>query len=201
MPISVMPNELIFDTHPAGAQQACLQALPSAPIASATRLLQAWATECGPLNRVVTLWQGEIGDDASERERALDWMEGQRVSRLLSPRREVVASLLASPLLELRMYATHRGRCEDFVQALLAALPFRERYSPCAGLWTTRERGTDVAVHLWAYDSLETRMQARARAAADADWSRYRASIRPLLQHMQAVLLTPLVVPAGAAIA
>jgi hypothetical protein len=75
---------------------------------------------------------------------------------------------------------------------MLAALPHRERYSPCAGVWTSRERGRDVVVHLWAYRSYDDRLAARAAAARDEAWAAYRSSLPPLLAAMHATLLVPI---------
>jgi len=47
-------------------------------------------------------------------------------------------------LLELRIYATNEGQCETFVNALVDALPYCEKYSLNAGVWTVRERGVDL---------------------------------------------------------
>lgn len=188
-------QQLVFRTHAPGAQRQCIDESLTAPARDGLRLMQAWATEGGLLNRIVCLWEGEADGSPRDGERAFDWLEGEPVARRLVPRRAVAESLLSSPLLELRMYAARPGRCEDFVAALLAALPFRERYSPCAGLWTTHERGFDVAVHLWAYDSLDARMRARQAAIADADWARYLDSVRPWLQYFQSMLLVPVGMP------
>nr|WP_240980481.1 NIPSNAP family protein [Ramlibacter agri] len=90
------------------------------------------------------------------------------------------------------MYAARPGQCDDFLAALLQALPFRERYSPCAAVWKSSERDVEIAVHLWAYENLQQRMAARSAAMQDPDWSAYRASIRPMLASLQAWLLLPL---------
>lgn len=190
-------HELIVDTHAPGAQAEALAALPGTPQAPGRERLALWTPEYGPLNRLMSLWQlpGDAPDalahGADPDATGIDWLDGGRRAYRLRPRRALRHDLLAAPLLELRLYAARPGRVEDFVQALLGALPFRERYSPCAGLWTTRERGWDLAAHLWAYDSLHHRMQARDRAMRDADWSAYRAGIRPMLQYLQALLLVP----------
>ncbi len=162
-------------------------------------LIAAWATEYGPLNRVLTLRNARTEDAASEKSETTetpdDWLAPRNMVRQLEVRRPLRMDLLAKPLHELRMYAARPGRCEEFVEALVGALRYRERYSPCAGVWTTRERGVDLAVHLWSYDSLEQRMAARDAALRDADWSSYRASIRPLLVNLQAWLLTSVAIP------
>jgi NIPSNAP len=177
--------------HALGAQASAVEALHESCGDRVGVILGAWATEYGTLNRVVALreWTGDRSDDSTAGD---DWLSAEPVRRYLTPRRGLRTELLASPLLELRLYAPQPGQCERFVDALLTALPHRERYSPCAGVWTSRERNRDVVVHLWSYRSFDARLQARAAAMQDESWGAYRITIRPLLAAMQASLLMPL---------
>lgn len=198
-------HALVLTAHPLGGQAEALRAASAGRAKHEGRCLAVWATESGPLNRVVALWKRyDPGPDGAPASRApaggaLDWLDGRPLTYPLRARRGVREHLLAAPLLELRMYATHAGRCEEFIGALLAALPYRERHSPCVGLWSTHERGRDIAVHLWAYDSCDQRLRARRDAAADSGWAAYRRRIPPLLQHTQALLLAPVPVPGSSA--
>jgi hypothetical protein len=191
---------LWFDGHDPGAPASAQAAVRAERARQGLPAQGTWATEYGPLNRIVSLWAPThaetIADSAQPR---ADWLDASRYGYALRTRRALRTDLLASPLLELRMYAAQPGCCEDFVGRLLHALPYRERYSPCAGVWVTQERGWDIAVHLWAYDSLAHRMAARDASVADADWTAYRAGIRPLLKHLQAFLLVPVSIPEVAA--
>lgn len=153
-------------------------------------LLGAWTSEYGTLNRVVSLWSAPAaGAQTPDYD---DWLVGEMVRKPLDVRRPFDARAVAAPLFELRQYAMQPGAVEPFIAALLTALPYRERYSPCGGLWTTRERGRDVAVHLWPYTSFAARQEARERAQRDPRWNEYRAAIRPLVAAMHASLLVPL---------
>jgi hypothetical protein len=186
-------HELVFAPHALGDQPAAVRALRDEESARRDALLGAWSAEYGVLNRLVSLWAlatpapgataGTIGTG--------DWLAAEPVVRRMANRRAFDAEAAAAPLLELRQYAPRPGQRDAFVAALLEALPYRERYSPCAGIWTTSERGSDVVVHLWGYRSFEARLQARAAAMRDSAWDAYRVSIRPMIAAMHAVLLVP----------
>lgn len=185
-------HALTWEGFALGAQAQAFSEL-AARATPGQRRLATWTTEYGPLNRLVSLWDAPSGATAATASLAPDWLDPGQSHAVLTPQRALRTDLLQAPLLELRMYAAHEGRCGDFLQALLAALPHRERYSPCAGVWKAHERGRDVVVHLWAYENLEARMAARTAAMGDASWSIYRATIRPMLARMQAFLLVPVV--------
>ncbi len=46
-------------------------------------------------------------------------------------------------------------------------------------------------VHIWAYDSLAHREQARANLAADADWKAYLRDSPKVIQTMENRILVP----------
>ena len=184
--------ELVTQGHALGGQGVCVGQLNDERKDRKGQQLEAtWATEYGALNRVISLWKGEPAPDA-EVEAAQDWLSTERVSRRLVERRPLRRELLNAPIVEMRTYAPHAGRFEEFIETMTRALRFREQYSPCAGLWASRERGIDIAVHFWPYESLEHRLDARRSAATDADWAAYRNVIQPMLATMQATLIVPL---------
>lgn len=189
MPAPDRRHELVFTPHALGGQAAAVQGLHDDAQGRPGDLLGAWTCEYGPLNRVVSLWREPAAESAPGDD---DWVATAPVRKTLTVRRAYDAQHAAAPLAELRQYALQPGAVETFVAALLAALPHRERYSPCAGLWTTQERGRDVAVHLWPYASFAARLAAREAAQRDPQWNEYRIAIRPLVAAMQASLLTPL---------
>lgn len=191
--MSTLVHELVADFHAAGQQAGVVERLRRERLSRPQTLIAVWTAEYGWINRVITVWEGPDSalSPLAGTEPSTDWLSTERSARALRPRRPVRKDLLNAPLLECRTYATHEGQCETFVQALLDALPHREKYSPNAGIWTSRERGHDLVWHLWAYDSLPQRMAAREGAMQDAGWAAYRAAIRPLLKGLQASLLTP----------
>lgn len=189
--MAAVTHELAYVTHPLGQQGTAREALRAERARRPDALLGAWGAETGILNRIVALWSvegasmgaGTAGDD--------DWLSGSEVRRRMTARRRIANEALSAPLLELRHYAPHRGQCEAFVAALLDALPHREKYSPCAAVWTTQERGCDVVVHLWSYRTFDERLSARDAAMRDEGWAAYRQAIRPMLQAMHSTLLVP----------
>jgi hypothetical protein len=183
--------ELVIQGHALGAQGACVGQLNEEAKGRKGQQLEAiWATECGTLNRVISLWKGEPAPVA-EVEAAQDWLSQGRVSRRLVERRPLCRELLNAPFVDMRTYAPHAGRFEEFIETMTKALRYREQYSPCAGLWASRERGVDIVVHFWPYDSLEHRLDARRSAATNADWTAYRKAIEPMIAAMQAALIVP----------
>ena len=186
-------HELVVTTHALGAQSlAFAEIARERALRRDDELAALWATDYGPLNRLFTLWSVDQSRPVrNDSECHMDWLESERLVYALEERRALQVELLGANLIELRMYATKAGRCEAFVEALTEALPYRERYSPCVALWTTRESGWDVAVHIWAYGSFEERTVARRAAVADRGWAFYRSTIPPLIEFMQAFLLTP----------
>ncbi|MES2975175.1 MAG: NIPSNAP family protein [Pseudomonadota bacterium] len=191
--MGAMVHELVADFFEAGGQAGAVERLKAAQATRRQKLIAAWTPEYGLLNRLTTLWEGDADalPPGAGADPDTDWMSSASTSHVLVPRRPVRMDQLAAPILELRTYAMHEGRCETFVNALLTALPHREKYSLNAGVWTTRERGVDLVYHLWTYESLAQRMAARDGAMKDEGWSIYRASIRPLLRGLKASLLTP----------
>ena len=155
--------------------------------------MAVWAPEFGTLTRLTSLWECKRTDLPIQAglEADSDWLSATRSSHVLVPRRPVRVALLGAPVIEMRTYATHDGQVETFVNALLQALPNRETYSLNAGVWTTRERDVDLVYHLWTYESLAQREAVREAVTSDDGWMAYRASIRPMLRAMKAVLFTP----------
>ena len=187
-------DELVTDGHGIGGLGACLAALSAERgQRSGQTLLGVWSTEYGMLNRVITLWEGEPAPSA-QLEAPQDWLSLTRTSRRLTRLRPLKLGLLNAAMLELRMYAIAEGKTDTFTQAILEALPHREQYSPCAGIWHIRERGVDAVLHLWAYSNLDDRNAAREKAQANPEWASYRARIPSLLTTMQAWMLKPIVI-------
>jgi len=59
------------------------------------------------------------------------------------------------------------------------------------GYFHTEVGALNTMVHLWGYDSFEDRLRRRAALAANADWQRYLARVRPLIESMSNRLLLP----------
>jgi hypothetical protein len=187
-------QHLVIDPHHLGDQSSALTRIDDQRAEGNSHLVAAWATESGPLNRVLSLWDVGLAVRRPNREPAQDWLDGRRLTYPVRAMRPLRRELLGSRVCELRMYATKPGRCNEFIDLMLAALPYREQYSPCAGLWTTRERGWDVAVHVWPYPDSGARETARRESSRDPGWANYRTSIEPLLEHLRSWILSPIAV-------
>jgi hypothetical protein len=190
----VAGHQLMVRPHALGAQAAARDEVVRDAQHRGDALLGMWQTEYGPVNRVVALWELTTPArlDATPTIDHDSWLIDDPVRHPLAIRRGVNRDALASALVEWRQYTPHPEHCETFVAALLAALPHRERYSPCIGVWTSREAGRNTVIHLWGYRSFDERNIARTRAAANPGWAVYRTAIRPLIASMRATLLTPL---------
>ena len=66
-------QSLVIDTYAPGELQKSLHALRARGDSQPDHLLHAWSTECGPLNRIVSLWEGEAILSSEQVERPLDW--------------------------------------------------------------------------------------------------------------------------------
>ncbi|MEI4485970.1 NIPSNAP family protein [Frigidibacter sp. MR17.14] len=144
------------------------------------RLLGAWGTDIGRLNRIFVL-RGfdEAGQMLEERQRALlsddPWgcsahlvgltMESHRAFDFLPP----VVPGSFGPVYEFRTYHTHLAGIAPTMAKWAEAVPGREAYSKL----TVAMYGLDGAprvTQIWPYESLAARSEARARSVADGKW-------------------------------
>lgn len=148
--------------------------------AGAGRLLGAWGTDIGSLNRVFLLRGFDsIAELMGERERALRSdnpfgcsehlvglnMESYRALDFLPP----VETGSFGPIYEFRTYKTKINGLLPTMEKWQAAVPEREAYSKL----TLAMYGLDGAPRLtqiWPYASLAARAEARAKSVADGKW-------------------------------
>lgn len=148
--------------------------------AGAGRLLGAWGTDIGSLNRVFLLRGFDsMADLMGERERALRAadpfgcsehlvglsMESYRALDFLPP----VETGSFGPVYEFRTYKTKINGILPTMEKWQAAVPEREAYSKL----TLAMYGLDGAPRLtqiWPYASLAARAEARAKSVADGKW-------------------------------
>jgi NIPSNAP len=113
--------------------------------------------------------------------------------RLLQPLRGLRSDLdLAAGLCDLRIYDVLPGSLRTFVEAMLAIMPLRERYSPNAGVWQPLTGSVHQLVHLWYYRTAADRAAARDAVIREPAWQDYRVTVLPLITHVQSCILTPL---------
>ena len=164
-----------------------------------------WLTEIGPLNQVMHLWSYKDLNDRQERRAALG--QNQRWTneflpkagplilrqdiRLMSAVRPLNPPTSQGNVYEYRFYRARTGKAAEWAGHINDAMPVRERHSTNIGLWISIAGQPNEASHLWAYESLNHRAEARAAAAADPDWQAFLKKAGPLLEEMNSTILIP----------
>ena len=86
----------------------------------------------------------------------------------------------------------HRGASfEQWLDAFTAALPAREKYSKIVGLWQTEAGQPNEVCHIWAYPSLNARVEARANAMKDPAWQEFLGKGGAYLDEMHSTIMLP----------
>lgn len=144
------------------------------------RLLGAWGTDIGTLNRVFILRAfDDIAQLLEERERTLRndnpfgaaehlaalSLESYRAFDFLPP----VQPGNYGPVYEFRTYRTKVNGVAPTIEKWAQAVPGREAYSKLAAAFYGID-GQPRVTHIWPYESLAARADARARSVADGVW-------------------------------
>ena len=164
-----------------------------------------WLTEIGPLNQVMHLWSYDDLNDRQAKRAALGQNERWRDEflpqagplilrqdiRLMDPVRPLAPPTSSGNVYEYRHYRCKTGKAGAFAKNLNDGMAARERHSPCAGLWISIASQPNEVSHLWVYESLNHRAEARAAASADPDWKAVLAKNGPLLEEMSSLVMIP----------
>ncbi len=164
-----------------------------------------WFTEFGTLNQIVHLWSYDDLNDRQDARTRLgqnpDWTNDyvahvkplirRQQIRLMHPRLPLKAPGSEGNIYEYRYYQTHMGGAPAFINAISEAMPARERHSQNVCLWHTEAENPNEVSHLWVYDDLAHRAQARGNAMADPDWQAFLGKGGQHLVEMQNLLLLP----------
>ena len=147
-----------------------------------SKLAGWWHTDIGPLNQVVHLWPYESLAQIPEISAAArndpsgKWPPrgGDHIVEM------EVAVLQPAPFMkplelpkqfgdvyELRIYTYQPGAMPRVLAAWEESLPYREKYSPLVGAWTSQFGPLNRFYHLWAYKDLAERSRIRAEATKD----------------------------------
>jgi hypothetical protein len=110
---------------------------------------------------------------------------------LLNPVRELQKPAERGNVYEFRDYRCNFQKAPAFAQALNEAMPIRERYSKCLGIWTGESPQPNQCCHLWVYKDLNARAVARAAATKDPKWQEFLGKSGPMLEAMQSIALLP----------
>jgi hypothetical protein len=164
-----------------------------------------WATEIGPLNRVVHLWtytdlneRARLRAELAKNER---WVKEymplnsailvRQDIRLLNPVVGPVGPASRPNVYELRNYRTKPRAARQWAGLMQKALPVREKYSKIVGLWITEAGQPNEVCHIWAYKDLNHRAQVRAEAVKDPEWQAFLQESAPLLDEMHSTIMLP----------
>jgi hypothetical protein len=147
-----------------------------------SKLAAFWYTEIGPLNQVVHVWPYA---DAAERSRiraqaVKDGVWPPQTSALIAEMKsELFEALPFSPALEpsndgpyfeMRSYLLKPASVTAMAQRWEEHLARRIKLSPLVGVFASDVGGLNQWVHIWAYKSLDQRIEVRKRAATEGIW-------------------------------
>ena len=164
-----------------------------------------WITEIGPLNKVMHLWSYDDLVHRDERRAALGknprWHSEylsqalplilRQDIRLMNAVRPLTPPEKEGNVYEYRYYRCKTAKAVEFANLLNDAMPARERHSKNVGLFVSIAGQPNEVSHIWAYESLNHRAEARAAAAADPDWQAFLAKGGPLLEEMDSLIMLP----------
>ena len=92
-------------------------------------------------------------------------------------------------LYELRTYRLKPGAVPEYEKRFAAAIEARQKYSRLVGFWHTDIGPIDQVLHLWAYETLQQRAEARAASVKDGAWP--PAGVMDLTVSMDNDILVP----------
>jgi len=141
-----------------------------------------WYTEIGPLNEVIHVWPyANVLERSRIRAEAVKMgIWPPKTQELIDDMRsEIFEPLPFSPPLEpsshgpyfeMRSYALKPGGLPLMSQRWAEFLPQRLKLSPLIGVFSSDIGGLNQWVHIWAYGSLDQRLEVRRKAAAEGIW-------------------------------
>lgn len=93
---------------------------------------------------------------------------------------------------EMRVYTLQPGKVPEF-QALIEkeALPIISKYSKLVGWWSTEVGPLNEVVHIWAYEDLNHRAQARAAQGEDPQLQAFRPKAQAMIVSQYNKIMTP----------
>lgn len=97
-----------------------------------------------------------------------------------------------------RTYDVIPGKLPSYVELYKAkGWPLQKKYlQNCLGWYISMDIGTlSQIVHMWGYESLQDRVERRARLAADPAWQDFLKEAMPMLQRMENKILSPVAMP------
>ena len=139
-------------------------------------------TEVGPLNEIVHIWGYEdLADRARVRAEAVkdpNWPP--KIAEFVTEQRAEIVNALpfvpkvgpgkVGPVFELRYYTLKPGMLPDMVKGWEAKLPERLKLSPLVLAGPVEFGKANGFIHIWAYASMDQRMQVREDARKQGVW-------------------------------
>jgi hypothetical protein len=94
---------------------------------------------------------------------------------------------------EMRTYTLKIGTMQTYLKHFEEnGLPVISRYATLVGWWYSEFGELNQVIHLWAYESLDERVNKRAALYQDPDWLEGFVPIAfPMLEKMESKLLMP----------
>ena len=89
---------------------------------------------------------------------------------------------------EVRTYRLQPGSVAECEHIFGEALPRREEFSPLGAFWHTEIGRLNEIIHVWPYESLQHRTDARAQAAQSGAWP---PPIGKFIEHMESEIFIP----------
>lgn len=147
-----------------------------------SKLAAFWFTEIGPLNQVIHVW-GYDSVEERNRTRAAAAADGSWPPKvggmIVDMKSEILIPATFSPELapadvgpffEMRSYVIKPGSAPAMAERWAEYLPGRLELSPLVGAYTSDIGELNQWVHIWAYKSLDQRMEVRDKAKAGGIW-------------------------------
>lgn len=164
-----------------------------------------WLTEIGPLNQVMHLWSYDDLNHRQERRAALaqnaDWRDKylsvagplilRQDIRLMHAMRPIAPPEGSGHVYEYRNYRCKTGKARPWMEKFLEVMPVREKYSKNVAIFLTEAGQPNEVSHLWAYESLNHRAEARAACVQDPGWQAFLKNGPEMLEEMNSTILIP----------
>ena len=147
-----------------------------------SKLAAFWFTEIGPLNQVIHVWGYDSVNERNQvrAEAAKAGVWPPKTSHLIvDMKSEIMMPASCSPELvpadigpyfEMRTYVLKPGTAPHMAERWGEYLPGRVALSPLIGAYTSEIGELNQWVHIWAYKSLDQRMDVRDKAKAAGIW-------------------------------
>ncbi|KQX23469.1 MULTISPECIES: NIPSNAP family protein [unclassified Sphingomonas] len=159
---------------------------------AAPNIRAGWSVAFGPVTRVLFLQEQDGLEPPAAPIVPSAFVIERRERQWLRARSPLHPSPADFGVIELRTYSARMGQGDRFLDLMLRMLPVRQRHSPNVGVWSSLSGRCEQVLHMWGYRSLDERAAVRAHLKEDQVWGGYTATILPMLEELQSVILTPL---------